>query len=442
MAHPDYPKQPPTPERARPAEQKPINDIGDFALLAEFQAEKIERNALQAEGEINKKKLSKQAEQMKRVTDIIKELAQAEVSMDEALKEIKESIEYFEKQMMTNISDDESNEFERQKNDYEAAQQFITQNKDWNFTQVKDFSEWNKERNARLEEKRVRKQREEEGAREAQTAKQIEGVYKKLGVESPTEREKSRERAAEIVLADGGVNVHMSVRKEVSAAAYQTGFQNLMTRINADPRRYSPNEALSQIEAQLVAGNDLMRGKRRDDVLKERGVKEVIDIRHLTKLVEEEVSPAKKGFLGSRLGAKKAEKQYRQEPVLHNEKVVNGEKEPAVRFTYYIPQQTEWGDYSGRPGQSMMVDIILPESKAKELERIIESDPAAMRKIVERVMKEKVLKQSSQWEAKQQAGDALRPPYEQWDSSGAKIYLQKEGMGAGFHEEALKKVQK
>jgi len=74
----------------------------------------------------------------------------------------------------------------------------------------------------------------------------------------------------------------MSVRQEVSDAAYQTGFQNLTTRINVDPRLYPVRTALSEIEAQLVAGKDLMDNKSLDDVLREHKVNELIGIYPLT----------------------------------------------------------------------------------------------------------------------------------------------------------------
>lgn len=288
-------------------------------------------------------------------------------------------------------------------------------------------------------------QRKRAEAERAKTAGQVEAAYQQLGVESPTEREKSREKAAELVLQDGGVNIHMSVTRDFSTQEYpSSGFQNLTTRM-LDKKR-PPSEALGGIEQQLVSANDSMRGKRRDDVLKEHRLREIIDIRHVTKPVYETVTiPGKKGVLGIGKTPDRTERRAtsRYEPTPHSEIVSGGKKEAAVRFTYYIPQ-TEWRDYSGRSGQMMSVEIVLPESTAKQLEQILERDPAAMRKIVERVMKEKVLKDPKAWETPQGSGDSLRPPYDKWDaeSGGGKIYVQKEGMIPGFHAEAMKKVQK
>jgi len=227
------------------------------------------------------------------------------------------------------------------------------------------------------------------------------------------------------------------------SARGNSGFQNLEARIQ-DNRNTS--SALGAIESQFLAPGESTKGVRLDEALKQHGIKEVIDIRHDTKLVYETITiPGKKGVLGIGKTPDRTERKFtgRYEPVLHSEHVSGGKKEPAVRFTYYIPQ-TEWRDYSGRSGQMMSVEIVLPESAAKKVEQTIERDPAAMRKIVERVMKEKLLKDPKAWETPQGSGDSLRPPYEKWDaeSSGGKIYVQKEGMTPGFHEEAMQKIQK
>jgi hypothetical protein len=281
---------------------------------------------------------------------------------------------------------------------------------------------------------------------EAQTApesaQQVEGVNQTLGVEGPTELEKSRERAAELVLQDGGVRIHMSIEKSLSPRGYD-GFQNLETRIQ-DGRQ--PVSARGSIAAQFLSRQDWSRSKNLDESLKEHGIREIIDIRHDIKPVLETVNiPGKKGVLGIGKTPDRTERRPtgRYEPVLHSQIVSGGKEEPAVRFTYYIPQ-TEWRDYSGRTGQMMSVEIVLPESVATEVEQTLVKDPAAMRKIVERVMKEKLLNNPTAWETPQRSGDSLRPPYDRWDAepNGGKIYVQKEGVEPGFHEDQVHKVKK
>lgn len=272
------------------------------------------------------------------------------------------------------------------------------------------------------------------------TAVGVETAYQQLGVESPTEREKSRERAVELVLQDGGVRIHTSIEHSLSVKGY-SGFQNLEARIQ-DNR----NPSSGVIEAQFLAPCESSRGIRLDEALKQHGIKEIIDIRHDTKPVYETITiPGRKGVLGIGKTPDRTDRKFtgRYEPVLHSEHVSGGKKEPAVRFTYYIPQ-TEWRDYSGRSGQMMIAEIVLPESVARKVEQTVMRDTVAMREIVERIMKEKLLKDPQAWETPQGNGDSLRPPYDKWDAepNGGRIYVQKEGGEPGFHEELVHKAMK
>lgn len=286
-------------------------------------------------------------------------------------------------------------------------------------------------------------------AKKKQDAATIETVYKSVGVESPTEREKARELAADIVLRDGGVKLVMAIPKYLSSEGFG-GFQELKTRINDKFR---------------IGGIDLItpdpRNQRRTvDSLIEQGIKEIIDIRHDVKPIYEDVRvPGQKGKAGI-LGFGKTEdipdriesrNTGRTEPRLHSEIVDGGKNEPAVRFTYTIPQElanqgvNHWKALGEtRPGQSMNVLIVLPESSARQLEAILDKDPVAMRRIIERVMKEKLLQDPKAWDTPPAVGDQLRPPYERWDAepNGGNMYVQKEGAKPGFQVESVRKVQK
>jgi hypothetical protein len=112
----------------------------------------------------------------------------------------------------------------------------------------------------------------------------------------------------------------------------------------------------------------------------------------------------------------------------------------------YIVRDTEekWRVHDGRPGQQLQVEITLPESVAKEIEKRLQSDPALIRDIVGRIMKDKILKDPQRWEKPRgEVGDPLRPPYEKWDArtGGGRIYIQKEGINPGWHDEFVHKVK-
>ncbi len=270
---------------------------------------------------------------------------------------------------------------------------------------------------------------------------QLNKVREKIGIKPSEEKEKTRERMIQLVLKDGGIRIHTSIEKDISQKGY-SGFQNLETRIQDGGQ---PDVAIFFLESNL--------GRRLQDAIEEEAINEFIDIRHLTKPVYEEVTiPGKKGFLGmgktsERIEHKKTDK---EEPIKHNDIVQNGKLENTMRITYYAAGKhydgvTEWQDYSGRSGQILIVEIVLPESSGKEIENELKKDPELIRNIVERVMKEKMLKNPDSWDRPyfKDNDNTLRPPYERWDAqpTGGRIYIQTEDMDVGFHEDAVYKIK-
>ena len=290
----------------------------------------------------------------------------------------------------------------------------------------------------------------------------LENLYKdaqeKDGSKEPElDIEKLHEQAAEIVLKDGGVRIYTSVIPSLSEKG-SAGFQNLETNIN-DGRQ--PAKAIYNLQCQLFTQDDFKQYGSGivsiGEALDKYGLKEIIDIRHdVTEEYEEVTIPYKKGrkgFFGlgktpNRLAHIEKRETGKKRLMNHNEIVEGGKNEPAMRFTYLVlsNRQNKWRDYSGRYGQMLSAEIVLPESSAKEIEKILERDPAAMRAIVEQVMKEKILKDKpEEWKKPQGSGDSLCPPYEKWDAEaegGGKIYIQKEGTECGFHEDRVHKVKK
>ena len=122
---------------------------------------------------------------------------------------------------------------------------------------------------------------------------------------------------------------------------------------------------------------------------------------------------------------------------MHDEIAEKGKKEPAVRFIYIVGCSKDYCDPYGR-GISLDASFILPESTAKQLERMIDKDPTIMRRLVEREYKEKILKDASEWTTE----SSLRPQYERWDATGTRMYVQKEGGEQGFHEENVHIIKK
>lgn len=277
-------------------------------------------------------------------------------------------------------------------------------------------------------------------AQQKQATNRIDDIKLQIGIETPQARRESRDRAIEIVTKDAGIRVNTSINSDLSSRN-NAGFQNLSNRMRDSRSPYT-----GSLEAGLITAEERMRNVSAKDILRERNIREVIDIRHdMMPVLESVTIPGNKGIFGLGKTADRVEKRQtgRYEPVPHSEMVEGGKPEPGVRFSYYIPSSDDWRDYSGRYGQSLIVEMVLPESSAKELASILDKDPTAMREIVGRMMKEKLLKDPKAWETKQGTGDTLRPPYERWDREpgGGKIYVQQEGKDPGFREENLRPVR-
>lgn len=443
MANPDHSKQPPTPEQTHSVEsteQVPKNDTGDLALLAEFLSDQKTTEALHEKNEFSKKALSKQADQMRQVKEIMADFSQSKTDIETALKEIDESIEYYSKQAMADVSDEEYDELIRQRNAYEQVRQFIIQNRDRDFlSERKDFANWDKEGRA----ERLQQQKQEEQMRQKQTAQQIEGVYKQLGVESPNEREKSREQAIQRILEDGGINLSASLQEKITQdQLYQSqtgsGYKEVIDL------RFS--RAIGEIGKGVGAVSR---------ILDENGINEAVLFEQIREPILEQVTISGKSKWG---GLKKEPDriEYRQTGryKTHADFVRKGKEETPVRVVYMVKDvETEkdnrdkygWSDYSGRQGNQMVLEIFVPESTAQEIKRLIDNDPAFIRQIAERVMKERILKNPNDWRAEDDPKKgSIRPPYERWGTKpeGAQIYVQTEDMSPEFHKKAVRKIKK
>ncbi len=274
-------------------------------------------------------------------------------------------------------------------------------------------------------------------------AQRLGALHQQLGIKDPNQL---REGIIQKALAEGGARLHTSVPRDVSPSG-NSGFQSLDSRVsNWD----AAGATVSSI------GNQLRAPGRHENVVLERelnahGLAEIVDIRRKFKPgVENVIVPGKSGFLGIGGTPNRTERRRTGRDVVptHAEMVSGGKDEPAVRITYVANSvhldrdSAGWRDYSGRQGQMLLFEIVLPESVGREVEKQIESDPGFIRSLVERYAKEKVLKAPTAWEAPQGQGDSLRPPYERWDAkTGGKIYVQKEGEAPGWHDENVRKIR-
>lgn len=259
------------------------------------------------------------------------------------------------------------------------------------------------------------------------------------------ERLRERERIAKRVLRDGGFRFYTSVPGSISGVA-GGGYFSFKSRLSEQGRR--DRQVWSEMEARFLTKEQEKKNVLFHGALEEHDINEIVDIQHEKQsITETSVVPGRKGLLGiKRTPDQTIQKETgRFRHVLHSEITSGGKDEPAVRILYRTRHGALWRDYSGRPGQVLFAEIVVPESVAQEVITVLDRDPAAIRTIVEKVMKEVILKDDpAQWEKPQKPNfpDALRPPYERWDAQpgGGKIYIQDDGMVPGFHPEALRNV--
>jgi len=236
-----------------------------------------------------------------------------------------------------------------------------------------------------------------------------------------SEAEKSKERAIEIVLQDGGIQIITTIGRDLSPDYNNySGYQPLLLRVEK-------NRTITDIQEDIYKRFCFFKGRNIEDHfnlnsdLNKNGTKELIDVHELidNSRVSRRV-PKRRLFGLFSLEKDKFEIEPGPnygKPILHKDVVEGGKDEPAVLFTYYIPPQSKWACYDGRSGQFLLAEITLPETEANELKRILETDPHIMRAIIESVMKKRLITSNPDaWDQPYKMGDPLRPPYEKWDA--------------------------
>ncbi len=309
---------------------------------------------------------------------------------------------------------------------------------------------WKPRTAAELEQKRKeqdevwRKMEERKHANKKGDGEKIAALKQQLGIKDP---EQLREAVIQKALNEGGARLYTSVPAELSPS-HNPGFTNFESRTQGwDIQVDTLNRITNQLRAPGRYENLALENE-----LNSHGLTEIIDIRRKLKVGYETVTvPGKRGLLGFGGTSDRAERRPMGDvQPLHSEMVAGGKNEPAVRLSYFAKSSNigreaamGWKDYSGREGQMILFEIILPESVAKEAERELAADPGFMRTLVERYAKEKLLKNPSAWETPHRMGDSLRPPYERWDTkTNGKIYIQTDDKAPGWYNENIKQVRK
>lgn len=188
MANSEYPKQPPTPEQSRSAEQKPKNDTGDLALLAEFQAEKMSKAVQTATEPAIRERRQKDANEMegahRRIADLVSSRRKTAQEAIQAFDEFEQDwTEELLKPAMAQEATEE--EIDIALAEIRRARTLIEQNQNTDLYSRKDFSDWLKARNARVREERQASDKAREQKSRQQAAEQIDAIRENLGIKKP-----------------------------------------------------------------------------------------------------------------------------------------------------------------------------------------------------------------------------------------------------------------
>ncbi|MFA7169609.1 MAG: hypothetical protein WC178_02035 [Candidatus Paceibacterota bacterium] len=286
----------------------------------------------------------------------------------------------------------------------------------------------------------------------------IQKVREGIFLESSSEREKDREKIIKDILENGGFSVNMSFEAQnIAKGQGEDGFQFIKER----DKDWNQIRTFSKVVECLTTEKEENGGIRDlNRVMRDHNIRELVDIRPLEDQKKREISQSgKRGFLGSLFGKGKASfgpfPGYKQ--AIHSDYVKNGKEESAFIITYKaadIPgdekTNREWiSKVNGRPGQTIEVCLIIPKSIVTGFKEEIDVDPSFIRKVVEIIMKEKLLAKPKAWDNSMpiQGGgtaNALKPPYKEWDAAknGGFIYIQdyvqKHDISRGYHKEFLK----
>jgi len=239
------------------------------------------------------------------------------------------------------------------------------------------------------------------------------------------------------ILAQGGVGAHTSLPREYHPS-HNSGFTDVTDPrlISGAPGQFSARDARESFGVGSYT-NDL--GRKYDQA----HVREFISFIPVTADVyqEKEVLVQEKrmgGFLGSKSVMKKQRQKVGERPVLHGEAVTDGEKEPLVKLRYYVAggkndDVAQYQDYSGRGGNIISMEVLLPQSVAEKIQQEVKANPVFIRKIVKELMIKKLGISEKAWQEGDENthGHPISPPYEKWDASGESMYIKESNDGYG-----------
>lgn len=239
------------------------------------------------------------------------------------------------------------------------------------------------------------------------------------GSDTITAPESLDESLLDEAMSNGGIAIEVSMPHPYNP---QRGFATKVSN------RIKPG-SIDVDEISGTASSDLGGFSYLRESMDGANIHEAVGIRPITKIEYRDVSetqraPGLKGLLGGTVTITRQERAG-SKPMLHNEIVIDGKQESAVRFVYAATGR-DYQDFANRPGNIFEAIIILPESIARRVIAEVKKNPRFVRELTTRMMESQIGIPRKAWEdgAPENQGRPLGPPYKKWDAEPVhKIYV-------------------
>lgn len=390
--------------------------------LAQFRADQANENLANAKSDSDRKNSERVAKQHNGALAVLKSMANRSSDFDELKENFYASRERLDSEEAIDEADQKA--IDRELRKVNDAIIFLA-----NFSpdalRMDSFKKWQKKK-----EGEVKTQKQE--------SRQAEIIQ--------TEQEIREARLILEIFTEGGVGVHTSLPKEYHPN-HSNGFTDVIdNRLMPNSPGGFSSRGVRDYFGFRNFGNDLTRNYEKAQVREFIGFESVsVDVYRDKKV---QVAGGMFGFKKTTQTVK--EKTGTTRPLMHNEAVASGALEPLVKLKYCTRELSSDAadllshkDYSNRGGNSIIMEVLLPQSVAKKVQQEIKANPTFIRKIVKKLMVQKLGIPENVYENgdKNTNGFPICPPYEKWDVSGENIYIREEtDDGYDFKPESVIKV--
>ncbi|MFH0805216.1 MAG: hypothetical protein V1916_03410 [Patescibacteria group bacterium] len=381
---------------------------------ASFWQEYSQTQELSAQSDAEKRGKRKQYEKYGGIVDTLAKYSDLLRSAEDPLVALQQEIDQLQRQMGT-AAEDELRHLDEQVRTLEDVAEFIAQQLDRPESSPA-FNEWKRARAG-------------EAAQYHGSAEQTNPTGAQEEIDQ-RELEKVREKILLDALVKNGSTV---ISTSLPTAYHPTHHAGFTSRFDSRRKDSADRFVDSRITGSL---NETLAGNYRD-VLKKAVIDEAVQIVPATEDVYGEVqvqgTESRLGGLFSKQVARTERRKTGTRQLTHREAVAGSTvAENAYALRYLAEPATreledQYKDYSGRYGQFMHVETIIPESLAVQVAEQLRTKPEFIRTIVRELVTKNLSIPEEAWDVgDQHTHSPLRPPYEAWAKrpGGSKMYIE------------------